>query len=121
MPARTAAGPECNGGDTGARPRPVTMEAVRVHPASTSTRRRNPAARRRPGSGARIDVPPDACRHPYGRGGGIDAAGRVLPRVHRPRCGGTPRVHSVTLRATFFDATGEDRELDLAAGPPPKL
>jgi len=27
----------------------------------------------------------------------------------------------VTLRATFFDATGEDRELDLAAGPPPKL
>jgi magnesium/cobalt transport protein CorA len=27
----------------------------------------------------------------------------------------------VTLRATFFDATGEDRELDLAAEPPPKL
>jgi magnesium transporter len=27
----------------------------------------------------------------------------------------------VTLRATFFDANGEDRDLDLAAGPPPKL
>jgi len=27
----------------------------------------------------------------------------------------------VTLRATFFDANGEDRELDLAAGPPPEL
>jgi hypothetical protein len=44
--------------------------------------------------------------------GDIDAAGQYFPRLHRARRGRNPRVHPVTLRATFFDANGEDRDLD---------